>query len=109
MEDKSFDIAVVDPPAFAKSHAAKHRAAKAYTRLNAATMAKVKSGGFLFTFSCSQAISVELFRSIIFSAGLESGRKVRILDTLTQAKDHPINLFHPEGEYLKGLMLEISD
>ncbi|MBU6325757.1 MAG: class I SAM-dependent rRNA methyltransferase [Bacteroidetes bacterium] len=103
-----FDIVVLDPPAFAKSIQKRHNAVMAYKRLNAAGFQAVKPGGLLFTFSCSQVVDRELFRHTITAAGLESGRSIRILHELSQGPDHPVNLFHPEGAYLKGLVLAVD-
>lgn len=102
------DLIVLDPPAFAKHRGALNNALQGYKRLNLAALAKIKSGGILFTFSCSQAISKDQFRLAVFSAAAISGRRVRILHQLTQPADHPVNIFHPEGEYLKGLVLHIE-
>ena len=107
-EEKSFDIIVLDPPAFAKHRSAIRNALKGYTRLNLAAMKKIAPGGILFTFSCSQAISAEQFRLAVFTAAAQSGRHVSILHQLHQPADHPINIFHPEGEYLKGLVLHVE-
>ena len=107
-EGNYYDIIVVDPPAFAKHMNAKHNAVQAYKRLNAAAIRKVNTNGFLFTFSCSQVIDSLLFRNTILAAAIEAGREVQILHQLSQGPDHPINIFHPEGEYLKGLVLHIS-
>mgnify|MGYP000007440520 CR=1 FL=1 len=106
-EDK-YDLMIVDPPAFAKHHKVLGNAMQGYKRLNARALAQIKSGGLLFTFSCSQAVSKELFRTTVFSAAAIAGRKVRILHQLTQPADHPINIYHPEGEYLKGLVLYVE-
>ena len=103
-----YDLVVLDPPAFAKHKDALRNALKGYTRLNAIAFKKIKKGGILFTFSCSQAVSKELFRTTVFSAAAIAGRKVRILHQLTQPADHPINIYHPEGEYLKGLVLYVE-
>jgi len=103
-----YDIVVLDPPAFAKHRAALHNALKGYIRLNAKGLRLVKEGGLLFTFSCSQAVSKDQFRSAVFTAAAQSGRKVRILHQLHQPADHPINIYHPEGEYLKGLVLYVE-
>lgn len=108
IEKGSYDLIVLDPPAFAKHRGAINNALQGYKKLNLAAMEKIASGGILFTFSCSQAISKEQFRLTVFSAAAISGRKVRILHQLTQPADHPINIYHPEGEYLKGLVLYIA-
>ena len=106
-KDKYY-IVVLDPPAFAKHRAALHNALKGYIRLNAKGIRLVKEGGLLFTFSCSQAVSKDQFRSAVFTAAAQSGRKVRIIHQLHQPADHPINIYHPEGEYLKGLVLYVE-
>ncbi len=106
-DDDTYDIIVLDPPAFAKHKEAVRNALKGYTRLNLQAMRKIKRGGILFTFSCSQAISKDQFRLAVFTAAAQSGRYVRILHQLHQPADHPVNIYHPEGEYLKGLVLEI--
>lgn len=103
-----YDIVVLDPPAFAKHRAALYNALKGYIRLNAKGIRLVKEGGLLFTFSCSQAVSKDQFRSAVFTAAAQSGRKVRIIHQLHQPADHPINIYHPEGEYLKGLVLYVE-
>lgn len=103
-----YDLIILDPPAFAKHHKVLGNAMQGYKRLNARAMAQIKPGGILFTFSCSQAVSKELFRTTVFSAAAIAGRKVRILHQLTQPADHPINIYHPEGEYLKGLVLYVE-
>ena len=110
LEEKKdkYDIVVLDPPAFAKHRAALHNALKGYIRLNAKGIRLVKEGGRLFTFSCSQAVSKDQFRSAVFTAAAQSGRKVRIIHQLHQPADHPINIYHPEGEYLKGLVLYVE-
>ena len=103
-----YDIIVLDPPAFAKNLKSRHNAVQAYKRLNAEALKKIKPGGILFTFSCSQVVDKSLFAHTITAAGLESGRKVKVLHQLSQPADHPINLFHPETEYLKGLVLYVE-
>ncbi len=105
---KKYDLIILDPPAFAKHHKVLGNAMQGYKRLNARALSQIKSGGILFTFSCSQAVSKELFRTTVFSAAAIAGRKVRILHQLTQPADHPINIYHPEGEYLKGLVLYVE-
>ncbi|MCT4623942.1 MAG: class I SAM-dependent rRNA methyltransferase [Schleiferiaceae bacterium] len=107
-EAMNYDIVVLDPPAFAKRRNASHNAVQGYKRLNALTMKKMKKGALLFTFSCSQNISRQLFNDTIRAAAIEAGRNIRILHQLYQPIDHPINIFHPEGEYLKGLVLQVS-
>ena len=106
--DASYDLIVLDPPAFAKHRDALRNALKGYTRLNAAAFEQIRPGGILFTFSCSQAVSKEQFRLSVFTAAAQSGRYVRILHQLHQPADHPVNIYHPEGEYLKGLVLEVE-
>ena len=103
-----FDLIILDPPAFAKSLKARHNAVQAYKRLNAEALRKIKPGGILFTFSCSQVVDKRLFANTITAAALESKRTVRILHQLSQPADHPINCFHPETEYLKGLVLYVD-
>ena len=103
-----YDLMVVDPPAFAKHRGALKNALRAYQRLNAAAISKVAPGGFVFTFSCSQVVDKEAFALAVFSAAAETGRSVRILDRLNQPADHPVNIYHPEGEYLKGLLLYVE-
>lgn len=104
----AYDLIVLDPPAFAKHRSAVNNAMRGYRKLNAAGISKVAPGGIVFTFSCSQAISREQFRLAVFSAAATTGRRVRILHQLTQPADHPINIYHPEGEYLKGLVLYVE-
>ncbi len=106
--DGQYDLMVLDPPAFAKSLSARHRAVQGYKRLNAEGLRRVAAGGILFTFSCSQVIDRELFYNTIVAAALEAGRQVRVLHHLSQPADHPVNLFHPEGGYLKGLVLWVE-
>ena len=103
-----YDLIVLDPPAFAKHRKALHNALKGYTRLNVKGLQRIKQGGILFTFSCSQIVSKENFRNAVFTAAAQAGRKVRILHQLHQPTDHPINIYHPEGEYLKGLVLYVE-
>lgn len=104
----NYDLVILDPPAFAKHRGAIRNALKGYTRLNAKAFEKIQSGGILFTFSCSQVITKDNFRNAVFTAAAMSGRKVRILHQLHQPADHPINIYHPEGEYLKGLVLYVE-
>lgn len=104
----NYDLIILDPPAFAKHRAALHNALKGYTRLNAKAFEKIKPGGILFTFSCSQVVTKDNFRNAVFTAAALAGRKVRILHQLHQPADHPINIYHPEGEYLKGLVLYVE-
>lgn len=106
--DKRFDLVILDPPAFAKHHKVLGNAVKGYTRLNARAISQIAPGGILFTFSCSQAVSRDVFRTAVFTAAAIAGRKVRILHQLTQPADHPVNIYHPEGEYLKGLVLYVE-
>ena len=108
MEPEAYDLVVLDPPAFAKHQSALRNALVGYRRLNAKALEKMPHGSILFTFSCSQAVSKEQFRLAVFSAAAQTHRKVRILHQLTQPADHPINIFHPEGEYLKGLVLYVE-
>lgn len=103
-----YDLIILDPPAFAKHRAALRNALKGYTRLNVKAFEKMKSGGILFTFSCSQVVTKDNFRNAVFTAAAQAGRKVRILHQLHQPADHPINIYHPEGEYLKGLVLYVE-
>ncbi len=105
---ESYDLVILDPPAFAKHRDAVRHAIKGYTKLNARAMEKMPKGSILFTFSCSQAISKNQFRMAVFTAATLANRKVRILHQLHQPADHPINIYHPEGEYLKGLVLYIE-
>lgn len=106
-EDK-YDLMIVDPPAFAKHRGALNNALRAYQRLNAAAISKVAPGGLVFTFSCSQVVDKEAFALTVFSAAAQTGRGVRILDRLNQPADHAVNIYHPEGEYLKGLLLYVE-
>ena len=103
-----YDLIILDPPAFAKHRAALHNALKGYTRLNRVALEGIRKGGILFTFSCSQVVTKEHFRNAVFTAAAQSGRKVRILHQLHQPADHPVNIYHPEGEYLKGLVLYVE-
>jgi len=107
-EPGEFDIVVMDPPAFAKSLKKKHAAIQGYKRLNALAFQKVVEGGLMFTFSCSQVIDRETFKNTITAAGIEAGREIQILHELSQGPDHPVSLFHPEGHYLKGLVLHVK-
>lgn len=106
--DKKYDLIVLDPPAFAKHRMALHNALKGYIRLNIKGLQRIKPGGILFTFSCSQAVSKENFRNAVFTAAAQADRNVRILHQLHQPADHPVNIYHPEGEYLKGLVLYVE-
>lgn len=106
--DGIYDLIVLDPPAFAKHRAALHNALKGYTRLNVKALERIKRGGILFTFSCSQVVTKDNFRNAVFTAAALAKRNVRILHQLHQPADHPINIYHPEGEYLKGLVLYVE-
>ena len=108
MAADAYDLIVLDPPAFAKHPSALRNALRGYQKLNAKAFEKIAPGGILFTFSCSQAVSREQFRLAVFSAAAQSRRRVRILHQLTQPADHPVNIYHPEGEYLKGLVLYVE-
>ena len=103
-----YNLIILDPPAFAKHRGALHNALKGYTRLNNKAFQKIQPGGILFTFSCSQVVTKDHFRNAVFTAAAQAGRKVRILHQLHQPADHPINIYHPEGEYLKGLVLYVE-
>ena len=103
-----YDLIILDPPAFAKHRSALHQALQAYKRLNCRAFEQIRPGGIVFTFSCSQAVSKDKFREAVFSAAAISGRSIRILHQLTQPADHPVNIYHPEGEYLKGLVLYVE-
>jgi 23S rRNA (cytosine1962-C5)-methyltransferase len=102
-----YDVIILDPPAFAKHRDARHQAVKGYQRLNAEAMRVIKPGGILFTFSCSQVVDKQLFYDTLVSAAIQSGRNVKVLYHLSQPADHPVSMFHPEGEYLKGLVLAV--
>nr|MCR5817996.1 class I SAM-dependent rRNA methyltransferase [Prevotella sp.] len=104
----NYDLIILDPPAFAKHRGALHNALKGYTRLNMKAFEKIQKGGILFTFSCSQVVTKDNFRNAVFTAAAQAHRKVRILHQLHQPADHPINIYHPEGEYLKGLVLYVE-
>lgn len=103
-----YDLIILDPPAFAKHRDALRNALRGYTKLNAKAFEKIRPGGILFTFSCSQVVNKQDFRNAVFTAAAQSGRSVRILHQLTQRGDHPVNIYHPEGEYLKGLVLYVE-
>ena len=103
-----YDVIILDPPAYAKSQKAKHNAIQGYKRLNLMALKQIKPGGILFTFSCSQAVNRKLFYDTIVAASIEAGRNIRVLNHLSQPADHPVNIFHPEGEYLKGLVLHVE-
>ena len=106
--DADYDLIILDPPAFAKHHKVLGNALQGYKKINARALEKIRPGGILFTFSCSQAVSRDLFRTTIFTAAAIAKRKVRIIGQLTQPADHPINIYHPEGEYLKGLVVYVE-
>ena len=106
--EEDYDIIVLDPPAFAKHRDKRHKAIQGYKRLNAHAIRQIKPGGIIFTFSCSQVVDKFLFTNTVIAAAIEAGRNVRILEQLHQPADHPINAFHPEGEYLKGLVLQVD-
>jgi len=103
-----YDVIILDPPAYAKSQKAKHNAIQGYKRLNLMALKQIKSGGILFTFSCSQAVNRKLFYDTIVASAIEAGRTIRVLNHLSQPADHPVNIYHPEGEYLKGLVLHVE-
>ena len=103
-----YDLIILDPPAFAKRRDAIPNAIRGYTKLNAKALEMIAPGGILFTFSCSQVVTKEHFRNAVFTAAAQAGRRVRILHQLHQPADHPINIYHPEGEYLKGLVLYVE-
>jgi len=103
-----YDVIILDPPAYAKNQKAKHNAVQGYKRLNAMALKQIKPGGILFTFSCSQAVNRKLFYDTITAAAIEVGRNIRVLHHLSQPADHPVNIYHPEGEYLKGLVLYVE-
>jgi 23S rRNA (cytosine1962-C5)-methyltransferase len=107
-DSECFDIVVLDPPAFAKHLSSVNNAVKGYRNLNTEGIKKINKGGMLFTFSCSQVIDKMLFRKIVFQAAAQTKRNIRIIHQLSQAPDHPINIYHPEGEYLKGLVLIVD-
>jgi 23S rRNA (cytosine1962-C5)-methyltransferase len=110
MKDKQdqYDVVVLDPPAFAKHRDARHQAVKGYQRLNAEAIKMIRPGGIIFTFSCSQVVDKKLFYDTVVSAGIQAGRQIKVLHHLSQAPDHPVSLFHSEGEYLKGLVLYVE-
>ena len=103
-----FDIIILDPPAFSKNRRTLHNAVQAYKRLNLLAFKKIKKGGLVFSFSCSQHVNPKLFEDTIRAAALESNRKINIIQKLGQPSDHPMNIYYPEGEYLKGLILRID-
>lgn len=108
MEFGQYDVIVLDPPAYAKNVASRNQALKGYRTINAMALAKIKSGGILFTFSCSQVVDRQMFTSAVTAAAIDAGRQVRIIQHLSQPPDHPVNIFHQEGEYLKGLVLLVE-
>ena len=108
MKKGEFDLIILDPPAFAKNHKSLHRGLQGYKFINNEAMKKIKEGGLLFTFSCSQAVDKAQFQSIVMAAAIEAGRKAQIIFQLDQPDDHPVNIYHPEGAYLKGLVLKID-
>jgi 23S rRNA (cytosine1962-C5)-methyltransferase len=105
---KEYDVIILDPPAFAKRLNARHQAVIGYKRLNSAAIKKISRGGILFTFSCSQAVDKRLFQDTVIAAAIEAGRNIRIMHWLSQPKDHPVDIYHPEGEYLKGLAVYVE-
>lgn len=107
-KENLYDVIILDPPAFAKSQKVRHNALMGYKRLNAEAMKKIKPGGLLFTFSCSQVVDKYLFNSTVMAAAIEAGRNIKIMHHLSQPADHPVSIFHPEGEYLKGLVLFVE-
>ena len=106
--DNQFDIIILDPPAFAKNHRSLQQGLKGYRNINQKAMEKIQPGGLLLTFSCSQAVSRDDFQTMCFTAAANAHRQVRIVRQLPHAMDHPVSIYHPEGEYLKGLLLEIE-
>lgn len=108
MEQDVYDLIILDPPAFTKHISTVQKAARGYKEINLKALQKIAKGGLLFTFSCSQHISTDLFRKIVFGAAADAGRNVRIVRQLSQAADHPVSIYHPEGEYLKGLVLHVE-
>lgn len=106
--DRTFDVIVLDPPAYAKHMGARHKAVQAYRRLNAQGLRLLNSGGILFTFSCSQVVDAELFYGAVTAAAIDSGRNIRVIHWLSQSADHPVSIYHPEGRYLKGLVLYVE-
>ena len=110
LKDKKdvYDVIILDPPAFAKHKEAKHQAMKGYQRLNAEAMRMIKSGGIILTFSCSQVVDRQLFYDTVVSAAIQAGRQIKVLHHLSQPADHPVSIFHSEGEYLKGLVLYVE-
>jgi 23S rRNA (cytosine1962-C5)-methyltransferase len=109
MPQDAYDLIILDPPAFTKHISTVDKAARGYKEINLKAMRKIRKGGVLFTFSCSQHISADLFRKIIFGAAADAGRNIQVLHRLSQPEDHPVSIYHPEGEYLKGLVLRVLD
>jgi 23S rRNA (cytosine1962-C5)-methyltransferase len=105
--EDEFDIIILDPPAFAKSMNAKHKALQGYQKINELALRKIKKNGLLFTYSCSQVITRDLFYNMLVAAGIAVGREIQVIHQMTQSPDHPINLFHPESNYLKGFVLKV--
>ena len=105
---RSFDFIILDPPAFAKNHRSLQQGLKGYRSINQRAMEKIAPGGLLMTFSCSQAVSKEDFQTMVFTSAMNAGRRVRIVRQLPHAMDHPVSIHHPEGEYLKGLLLQVE-
>ena len=103
-----YDVMILDPPAFAKHRDARHQAVKGYQRLNSEAIKMIRSGGVIFTFSCSQVVDRQLFYDTIVSAAIQAERQIKVLHHLSQPADHPVSIFHPEGEYLKGLVLYVE-
>ncbi|HQO39801.1 MAG TPA: hypothetical protein PK986_04965 [Spirochaetota bacterium] len=108
MQDDFYDLIVLDPPAFVKSAVSLEKGARGYKDINLQAMKKIRGNSLIFTFSCSQHISTELFRKIVFSAAADSKRRVRVIRQLQGSCDHPFDIYHPEGEYLKGLLLHVE-
>jgi 23S rRNA (cytosine1962-C5)-methyltransferase len=110
LKDKGdqYDVIILDPPAFAKHRDARHQAVRGYQRLNAEAMRVIRKGGIIFTFSCSQVVDRQLFYDTIVSAAIQAGKQIKVLHHLSQPADHPVSIFHPEGEYLKGLVLFVE-
>lgn len=107
--EETYDVIILDPPAYAKSKSAQHKAVQAYKRLSVKALSMIHKNGILFTFSCSQVVDRKLFENTMMAAAIESGRKVKVLHHLSQPADHPVSIFHPEGEYLKGLVLYVEE
>jgi 23S rRNA (cytosine1962-C5)-methyltransferase len=107
MPEDEFDLIILDPPAFTKHISTVDKATRGYKEINLKAIRKIRPGGILFTFSCSQHISADLVRKIIYGAAVDAGREVQVLHRLAQPEDHPVSIYHPEGEYLKGLVLRV--